>query len=245
MKYGTREWLESQYAADGDDPWGLDWRQSQQYRYQRMLSTLREVTAPNWVPQRILDAGCATGSFTDSLSVFAPTASVFGIDIAEAAVSRAQIRHPHIEFERMSLAECASKYSRSFDLVTCLEVLYYLPATERAIALRQLSGLLQPGGILLVSSMTANPPYMSLDELTQLVSKELPIVFSGQLYLKPIVLWEKMQMRLSLKRAGEGGGSQLQGCVVNTQKIQSVERWSKRFFGAGAKSHGFVLARRD
>lgn len=44
-KYGTRAWIESQYCASEEDPWGLNWRPSQKYRYVRMFDALNSTMA--------------------------------------------------------------------------------------------------------------------------------------------------------------------------------------------------------
>lgn len=243
MRYGTRAWFESQYAASADDPWGLDWRPSQRFRYTNMLAAVQQAGGTAWAPRRIVDAGCATGAFTAMLAQTFSSADVVGIDIAEAAIARAGARYPGIAFERMALDECASKYASSADLVTCLEVLYYLPWNERASVLRQLRSMLRPGGILLVSSMIAGQPYMSLDELVALVADELPVVHAGALYLKPVVLWEKAQMRFRhLWRVTPIAVSR-PSAVADTDRVARLAAWSKRILGARARSHGFVVAR--
>lgn len=243
MKYGTRAWLESQYAASLDDPWGLDWRPSQRFRYVTMLAALWQVGGTAWAPRRIVDAGCATGAFTAMLAESFPGAEVTGIDIAEAAVARARARYSGITFERMALDECASTFAQGVDLVACLEVLYYLPRNERTPALRQLRSMLRPGGILLVSSMIAGRPYMSLDELTELVATELSIVHTGALYLKPVVLWEKAQMRFRRFWRDSPITESRPSVLVDTDRVARLAAWSRRMLGRRAHSHGFVIAR--
>jgi len=243
LRYGTRAWFESQYAASADDPWGLDWRPSQRFRYANMLAAVQQAGGTAWAPRRIVDAGCATGAFTAMLAQTFLGAEVTGIDIAETAVARASARYPSIAFARMALDECASEFAVSADLVTCLEVLYYLPRDERPSALRQLRNTLRPGGILLVSSMIAGQPYMSLDELVALVADELPIVHASALCLKPVVLWEKAQMRFRHLRVGPPIAGNPPSTLADTDRVARLAAWSKRILGARAQSHGFVVAR--
>lgn len=246
MKYGTREWFESQYDTSSDDPWGLDWRPSQRFRYETMLAALQRVAGPDWAPARIIDVGCATGAFTARLSTLGRcgAVSVMGVDIAESAVARARARYPAIPFERMSLDECAPRFAASADLVTCLEVLYYLPEGQRAAALRMLRGMLRPGGMLLVSSMIAHRPYMSLAELRTLVESELPVVDAGVLCLKPIVLIEKAMMRLrSAWPWCRNSGASVRDALPAARGMARLAALSKSLLGARAQSHGYVLAR--
>ncbi|MEC5161194.1 MULTISPECIES: class I SAM-dependent methyltransferase [unclassified Janthinobacterium] len=238
-QYGTRAWIESRYAASADDPWGLDWRPSQRYRYARMLAALETALAGAARPLAIVDVGCATGTFTALLAGLnggAAGASLVGVDIAAAAVARAAARHPHLRFERLALDDCARAYAGAADLVTCMEVLYYLPARQRLAALRQLKGMLRPGGCLLVSSMIAAPPYFSAEQLGALVGGELALVDSGVLYLKPLALWEKLQMKL--RRGGTPGAA--------GYEYAAVERWGRyaaRLLPGFARSHAYVIAR--
>jgi 2-polyprenyl-3-methyl-5-hydroxy-6-metoxy-1,4-benzoquinol methylase len=246
MKYGTREWLELQYAKSRDDPWGLDWRPSQRFRYERMLAAIQREAGAPWSPKRMIDVGCATGTFTARLSNLRPkeTVSVIGLDIAQSAVDRARARYPAIEFHRMSLAECALQYAASADLVTCLEVIYYLPESERSAAVRMLRSLLRPGGILMVSSMLAGKPYMSMTELGRLVGTELPLVNSQVLYLKPLAVMEKIWMRLmgvGFRRSGR-----TVPVLMSPNRIEAIARFaaiSERLLHERAQSHGYVLAR--
>jgi 2-polyprenyl-3-methyl-5-hydroxy-6-metoxy-1,4-benzoquinol methylase len=241
MNYGTRDWLESQYAATADDPWGLDWRASQRYRYQVMLDALAAAAPPAWQPGTVVDIGCATGGFTAMLAAAWPAARVHGADIAAAAVSRAAQRYPRIAFERLGIDEAGARHQGAADLVTCLEVLYYLPRPERAGAMRQLAGMLRPGGFLLVSSMIAGGQYMGLAELSSLAGAGLEVVATGTLYLKPVTFWEKLMMRLG------AGGNPTGARPVAREAMARVARQAalaERVMGAHAASHGYVIARK-
>ena len=244
-RYGSRAWLEAQYARSTGDPWGLDWRASQQYRYAAMIAALERAVPSRPSGALIVDVGCATGGFTARLTplVEAQGGSVVGVDIAEPAIARARQRFPALEFDCLDLTRCAEKFAGSADLVTCLEVLYYLPREERPTAIRALRKLLRPGSTLLVSCMIARPPYLSQEELHDLVASELRVIDEGVLHLKPLVLTEKLLMRLGVSRAGTArpiyAGSAAAG------RIEWVQSLSKRMLGALARSHAYVLARLD
>ncbi len=245
--YGSRSWLEGHYAVNPDsDPWGLDWRPTQQLRYRRMLDSLQHGVGDGWRPSCIVDLGCATGNFTSQLGRLPGAAAgcVVGIDVAQLAIDRARARHPALQFERASIAEAADRFAGSVDLVTCLEVLYYLPQSERVSTLVRLRDMLKPGGLLLASSMIGRPPYLDARALQDLVGAELEIVDSGTLYLRPFVLLEKSAMKLgrlfpraALARRQSRLGSE-----------SSILARLERLAGAGlpglARSHAFVLGRR-
>lgn len=241
MKYGSREWIERQYADSSDDPWGLDWRPSQKYRYLHMIEALRQALVAIPPPLAIIDVGCATGAFTAMLAALnadeAGGGLLVGVDIAEAAVARAAARYPAIRFERMALDECSRRFRGSADVVTCMEVLYYLPPEQRAQAVAQLRQMLRPGGYLVVSSMIASAPYFSLAQLESLVAAELGVVSTGKLHLKPVVLWEKLLMKLRGRPAADRIGE------FDYGKIDRWGRLSQRLLGQYAQSHGYVIAR--
>ncbi len=240
-KYGTREWIESQYLASEDDPWGLNWRPSQKYRYMRMFDALKFVMASAPRPFAIVDVGCATGGFTSMLGELNAGAGggiLIGVDIAESAVARAVARFPQIRFECMALDECAVKYAGAADIVSCMEVLYYLPSEQRAQAVRQLKSMLKPGGCLLVSSMIASSPYFSFGELNALLADELNVVEAGVLYLKPFVLWEKFLMKLR-------GTAARRSATYGDARVERWSRYAGRIIPRFTGSHAYVIAQKN
>ena len=246
MTYGSREWLEAQYARSPDDPWGLDWRPCQRIRYQRMLAALAGVAAGRPFDS-IVDIGCATGSFTSLLAGLGTqgAASVTGADIAQSAVDRARLRHPAISFERLDFADCARRWPGSVDLVTCLEVLYYLPDAGRDAALANMKSMLRPRGLLMVSSMIAGAPYLDQAQLTALVGRHLQVVDAGVLPLKQVNAVERLWLRAS-RLLGNGGGPRLSATAL-TRLAGGAERLAalfERLLGDASHSHGYLVARR-
>jgi methyltransferase family protein len=101
---------------------------------------------------RILDVGCGTGVQTIKLAVANPGCFVHGIDPSEAAISLAEERGKfhhiaNVEFTACSL-EAAAPLG-AFDYVNCYDVLYLM--ADPLAALRKLSSLLRPDGIVLVA----------------------------------------------------------------------------------------------
>ena len=235
----TLAWIEAQYAASGGDPWGLDWRPTQKYRYAHMFGALQSALGVVRSPLAIVDVGCATGGFTAMMAGLNGDANgglVVGVDIAESAIKRAAARFPNAKFECMALDECATKYAGVADVVTCMEVLYYLPAEQRGQAMRQLKSMLKPGGTLLVSSMVSSARYLSTNELHELASSELTIIDRGVLYLKPLAMYEKILMKLF-------GQTAHKGMHFSLAMVGRLGRCFGRLLPGFTRSHGYVIAR--
>jgi SAM-dependent methyltransferase len=93
---------------------------------------------------RILDAGCGTGGTSIRLR---GRGSVFGIDLSAQAVGVAWRRG--LPVARASLGALPFA-DGSFDLVTCLDVLYHRSVEDDLLALEEARRVLRPGGFLLV-----------------------------------------------------------------------------------------------
>lgn len=81
-------------------------------------------------PDSALDAGCAMGFLVESLRKRGVDA--FGVDVSEFAIGEV---HESVA-EYCAVASLTEPLERSYDLITCIEVLEHIPAeeTDRAIA---------------------------------------------------------------------------------------------------------------
>lgn len=245
--YGSREWLDQQYKRTGSDPWGLDWRPSQAARYHHMLDALRaSLNRRGEAPHSALDIGCATGTFTAMLAGALATGPtrVVGVDATELAVERARARYPFIDFQRSSIDEAASRFDAEFDVVTMLEVLYYVPESERARVLTNVRKMVKPGGTLLVSSMIANQPYMSADQLRGLVGAAFRVIDSGVLYLKPLTMIEKPLLRI-VPAVERWRRAPFRPIPKRPHAANRLARLAEELLGSRALSHSYVIAVRD
>jgi SAM-dependent methyltransferase len=244
-RYGTCEWFEGQYAKGPADPWGLTWRPSQRLRYLRALAALGVIDEP--LP-RVLDVGCATGEFTHLLSRRVGDAGrVLGVDFSPAAVERARLRFPGLTFAQASIASVGATYRGHFDLVACMEVLYYVASAERSAAIRALRDTVRDDGYALVSSFVGSPPYFRPDELLELVASEFDIVRWELLHLRAVSVVERLGDRLTIETAagrdgwaGQGMGRRM--ATLPWPAVVAIERWSGRL-GSRLASHIVVLAR--
>ena len=244
LPYGSREWLDQQYRRVGSDPWGLEWRPSQGERYHRMIevltAALRERTVP---PRAVLDVGCATGTFTAMLrGALDGSADVRGIDATELAIARARVQHPEIAFDCVTLEGAEARLGATFDLITMLEILYYIPEAERASAVRRVRRMLNPGGMVLVSSMIAQRSHRSLHWLRDLLGTTFRLVDSGVLYLKPLVMLEKPLLLLMPLAERLRRGPRPSVPPPRSRVIGALSRLARGTLGARAISHGYVIA---
>lgn len=246
-EYGTREWLESQYRRSSSDPWGLNWRPTQMYRYGQMIGELTAVReSRNALLDCVVDVGCATGEFTELLRRSLPESAVrrvVGVDVSQTAIDRAMRRHPEVEFRVAALDELSCHFLGSADLIACLEVLYYLPPQGRLSALEALHSALRPGGLLLVSSMIGKRPYMNQLELTALVQPRFHIVSAGCLPLWPLTAIEKIGLTFARFAPHASPDSFLPG-RRGFNVMRRLATACRATLGDRANSHTYLLAER-
>jgi SAM-dependent methyltransferase len=151
-KYGTPKWFEMMFstAEDDCDRWGHQWRASQKFRYQLALSLIQErLSQPQ--PKSILDIGCGLGDFTNMVHTINKKNSLFGLDISQNAITRAQNKYREIEF-RCGALPSVDYPRKMFDGIVAMECIYYLTDQERKIALKNIFKRLKPQGWFLFSS---------------------------------------------------------------------------------------------
>ncbi|MEU8360263.1 SAM-dependent methyltransferase [Nonomuraea sp. NPDC048882] len=128
------------------DPWRYTSDGYERDRHAALLGCL-----PRREYARILDVGCSEGVFTDLLATAHPGAETLGVDISSQAIRSAARRAASAaRFACLDIRRHAPQ--GAFDLVVCTEMLYYVGGAR---SLRQVSGrlagLLEPGGVLMVS----------------------------------------------------------------------------------------------
>lgn len=116
--------FERLYAAT-TDPWALSVSPMAQQRYLAVIDALTPLTPCN----SILDVGCGEGHLTRYLTGLSHR--VVGIDVSPSAVARAQYSVPSAHFIVSGVD--AYQAPKPFDIVTAVEMLYYLPEPARAL----------------------------------------------------------------------------------------------------------------
>jgi ubiquinone/menaquinone biosynthesis C-methylase UbiE len=99
---------------------------------------------------RLIDIGCGTGRFLDSLKQIWPRVPVLGIDMSEAYVKYAK---GHLKrWSRINLsvgnAEMLPVPDQSQDALTSIFLLHELPPKVRRVVFRECARVLKPGGRL-------------------------------------------------------------------------------------------------
>jgi ubiquinone/menaquinone biosynthesis C-methylase UbiE len=119
---------------------------------------------------RLVDIGCGTGRFLDSVKQVWPRLPVLGLDMSEAYLDEAR-RHLR-RWSRVGLAvgngEMIPLPDGSQDAVTSIFMLHELPPKVRSVVLRECARVLKPGGrLVLVDSLQLGdePGYDGLLEL--------------------------------------------------------------------------------
>jgi 2-polyprenyl-3-methyl-5-hydroxy-6-metoxy-1,4-benzoquinol methylase len=172
MDYGTKPWFENQFKnldVKGDR-WGHRWRGSQKFRYDLYTKILKSVL-PTKKKIKILDIGCALGDFTKRVWQLDPKNEIFGIDISENAIDQVSKEYPTMKF-RVGSLPVLSFNENSFDLVLCLEVLYYLNPVDRVKSLEYIKKVLKTDGYLFFSGvLDGGVRYFAEDEIIELISK--------------------------------------------------------------------------
>ncbi len=162
--------------------------------------------------RRVLDFGCGTGYGTAVLSQTAT--SVIGVDIDANAIAWARDSHPpkNLSFEQRDDLG-AGLSPRSYDLITCFEMIEHVPQEVQMATIKNLARLVADDGTVVIS--TPNPeitalyghnPYhmreMNEEEFSELLSAHFPHVRMFYQWVQPSVLispgW-KDSARLSVR----------------------------------------------
>jgi len=98
--------------------------------------------------QKVLDVGCGTGNLMPALS---DSNRVYGTEMDPHAATLARQLNPRadVRLVRTSRLPFAKRF---FDVVVCAHVIEVVPASERAVFLREIHRVLKPRGLLLLTT---------------------------------------------------------------------------------------------
>ncbi|HZE44894.1 MAG TPA: bifunctional 2-polyprenyl-6-hydroxyphenol methylase/3-demethylubiquinol 3-O-methyltransferase UbiG [Steroidobacteraceae bacterium] len=106
---------------------------------------------------RVIDVGCGGGILSEAM--VRGGARVLGIDLSQAVLDVAELHALEaklaVEYRAIAAEELAAASPRSFDLVTCMEMLEHVP--DPAATLAALATLVKPGGNVIVSTLNRKP----------------------------------------------------------------------------------------
>lgn len=121
--------------------------------YQRLLARTLSHIPSN--PRTLLDAGCGTGNLLSALQRELPDVQLNGIDFSTQMLGRARQKVPRASIIEGDLNAPLPYPDASFDVVTCVNVLYAVANPEKTLA--ELKRVLVPGGTLIITSPMAKP----------------------------------------------------------------------------------------
>jgi 2-polyprenyl-6-hydroxyphenyl methylase/3-demethylubiquinone-9 3-methyltransferase len=107
--------------------------------------------------RRVLDVGCGGGILADSMA--RRGADVLGIDLAAKPLKVAQLHAieagtPRIAYREIAAEALADEMPKSFDVVTCMEMLEHVP--DPASVVDACARLAKPGGWVIFSTINRN-----------------------------------------------------------------------------------------
>lgn len=140
------------HELDGiGDRWLTRWRSSQALRYIKYLDLLARYLIPS-SKKRYLDIGCAQSTFIVKINDRFPNFSLVGTDISDNVIEWNKKQYPENEYYQSSLPQ-VDFLPNSFDVVSALEVIYYLEPILQIEAFKNIAKVLCPKGLFLLSGV--------------------------------------------------------------------------------------------
>jgi len=174
-KYGSKEWTDNLFKSSENDPWGHDWRASQQIRYIKAMELLNK-NVSNANRLNIIDIGCCLGDFTKLIKEYYEKSDVLGVDISPEAVRKCKLKYNNIAFKVSKLPDMPGLLEEKYDLISAMEVLCYVDKTELNLALENLYKKLNKDGYLLISIYMNKPPFHTPNNFKNYISQYFTII---------------------------------------------------------------------
>ncbi len=101
---------------------------------------------------KILELGCGPGNITRYLLTQRPELKILGTDLAPNMIELAKANNPQVEFQILD-CRTISELTGTFDAIMCGFCLPYLTKEEALSLIQDAQKLLNPGGVVYISSM--------------------------------------------------------------------------------------------
>jgi len=151
-----------------NDPWGTKSVYAEEMRLKNSFNLI-----PPKYYSSILELGCSEGAFTKKLIDIGE--KIYAVDISEIAIERAKAYcGEKVNFSVQDIRNLNFE-PESFDLITCLVVIYFLPRISCGEIVDNLYTLLKKDGYILFSEAIL-PGYFKYQEFIDLVSKRFKII---------------------------------------------------------------------
>lgn len=144
------------FSALADDWWNFNGKSKPLHKINpiRLEFILQHITTLHNL--NFVDVGCGGGILTESLAQFG--AKTTGIDLSDAVLSiardHANNQNLSIEYINTTVEVFAKNNRKTFDVVTCMEMLEHVPDPSSII--RSCADLLKPRGTLILSTINRN-----------------------------------------------------------------------------------------
>jgi ubiquinone/menaquinone biosynthesis C-methylase UbiE len=184
------------------------------------------------IGSRVLDVCCGAGaSALPAAEAVGPTGNVIGVDLAKnllmsARAKAVQRRLGNIEFEVGDMLSMRFPPA-SFDAVVCVFGIFFVP--DMAIAVRELSSRIRPGGKLAVTTWGPNFCEPANDAFWCSIKDVRPDLYKG---FNP---WDRIDDPASLRKILDEGGVASPKIIAENRlhPIKSAEDWWTIVLGSG------------
>ena len=149
------------------DPWSSISNYNERLRH---ISSYKLINFKRY--DKILDIACGEGIFLNRLSRL--SGHLFGLDISFNALSRAK-NYTNLNLVQGDIRKIGFK-DNSFDLIICLECLYYLPDKDISKTLAEIYRLLRKNSLVLFSAPITGSPFFEYSQFINLVGSRFEII---------------------------------------------------------------------
>lgn len=173
-QWGTAAWFAARFVEEGTNSptayFSYGSNGYQRYRHRRLLGIVSKNREMIGERARLVDVGCATGVLTHGIGETIAAGEMTGVDFSHELLESGRENFPAIRFVHGGLPQIPLE-GESADLLTLVEVLYYVAPEHRQAAVSECARLLRKGGVLLFAANISGAPYLTRSEVERLLDK--------------------------------------------------------------------------